>query len=71
MKPQTKLRAQIDKANKDAAKAPARATGGDGRMQAEVLNTSAIMRNLAMDRFKLANPGTVRKTVPLAQLMRK
>ena len=42
------MRALVDKANKQE-KWP---TGGDGRMTAEVLNTSAIAKNQAIDMTK-------------------
>ena len=42
------MRALVDRANKQE-KWP---TGGDGRMTAEVLNTSAIAKNQAIDRAK-------------------
>lgn len=42
------MRALIDRANKQE-KWP---TGGDGRMTAEALNTSAIAKNQAIDRTK-------------------
>lgn len=50
MTPQAKLRALIDSLNK-AARLP---TGGDGRMTEEALNTSAIAKGQAMDRYKPA-----------------
>lgn len=62
-----KLRALIDNINKAKAEAPR--TGGDGRMQAEAVNTSAVARNMAMDRFKVG--GSVGKTLPLKQLMQQ
>lgn len=46
------MRALVDKANKQE-KWP---TGGDGRMTAEALNTSAIAKNQAIPLYK---PGTV------------
>ena len=42
------MRALVDRANKQE-KWP---TGGDGRMTAEALNTSAIAKNQAIDRTK-------------------
>lgn len=63
MTPHEKLRALIDQFNKQ--KTPS--TGGDNRTNAEVMNTSAIARNMAMDRFKIA-PEV--RTLPLRQLMR-
>ena len=64
-----KLRALIDGLNKRKAAGPV--TGGDGRMQSEALNTSAMARNMAMDRYKLGSASEVKKTLPLAQLVRK
>ena len=45
------LRALIDKVNKQTPKLP---TGGDGRMTAEALNTSAIAKGQAMSNSKIA-----------------
>lgn len=50
MTPHEKLRALIDKLNKDS-RLP---TGGDTRITAEAINTSAIAKNQALDRFKPA-----------------
>jgi hypothetical protein len=61
MTPHEKLRTLIDKLNKQ----PRVPTGGDNRMTAEALNTSAIARNQAMDRYK---PGKVARTMPLREL---
>jgi hypothetical protein len=65
MNPQEKLRALIDKVNKQTPKLP---TGGDGRMTAEALNTSAIAKNQAIDRYKKSN---VVRTLPLRELQLK
>lgn len=65
MTPQEQMRALIDKANKQE-KWP---TGGDGRMTAEVLNTSAIAKNQAGDRSR--KNSKVIKTVPLRELQLK
>lgn len=59
------LRALVDKVNKQTPKLP---TGGDGRMTAEALNTSAIARGRAMDNSKIAN---VARTLPLRELQLK
>lgn len=61
------LRSLVDQLNKAKALTPK--TGGDGRMQAEAINTSAMARNMAMDRFKVN--GKVWKPLPLAQLMQQ
>jgi len=65
MNTQERLRALVDRLNKQTAKLP---TGGDGRMVTEVLNTSAIARNQAMDRYK---KGKTSKTLPLRELQLK
>lgn len=64
MTPHEKLRALVDKANKQE-KYP---TGGNGRTMAEVLNTSAIAKGQAMDRSK---KGNVPRTMPLRELQSK
>jgi len=64
MTPYEQLRALVDKANKQQ-KWP---TGGDGRMMAEVINTSAIAKGQAIDRTK---KGIVPKTLPLRELQLK
>jgi hypothetical protein len=64
MNPHEKLRALIDKLNKQ----PYTPTGGDGRMIAEVQNTSAIAKGQAIDRSK---PGKVARTKPLRELQIK
>lgn len=64
MTPQERLRALVDMANKQE-KWP---TGGDGRMVAEVMNTSAIAKGQAIDRTK---KGVVPKTLPLRELQLK
>lgn len=66
MTPEAKLRALVDRLNKNAAKAPA--TGGDARMQSEVVGTSAIARNQAMERTRKAQPV---RPMPLRELQRK
>jgi len=65
----TQLRALIDGLHKRQAKGPV--TGGDNRMQVEAINTSAIARNMAQDRYRPGAAGEVKKTLPLAQLVRK
>lgn len=64
MTPHEKLRSLVDKANKQT-KLP---TGGDGRMTAEAVNTSAIAKSQAMDRNKKSKIG---KTLPLRELQLK
>ena len=64
MTPLARLRALVDSANKQ--KTPA--TGGDGRTMAEVMNTSAIAKGQAMDRYKVSK---VVKTLPLKELQSK
>lgn len=64
MTPQEKLRALVDKANKQE-KLP---TGGDKRMTAEAVNTSAIAKGQAIDRTK---KGTVPKVLSLRELQLK
>lgn len=59
------LRALVDKVNKQTPKLP---TGGDGRMTAEALNTSAIAKGQAMDNSKIANAA---RTLPLRELQLK
>ncbi|MBK9952846.1 MAG: hypothetical protein IPP10_15465 [Candidatus Competibacteraceae bacterium] len=59
------LRALIDKVNKQTPKLP---TGGDGRMTAEALNTSAIAKGQAMSNSKIAN---ATRTLPLRELQLK
>lgn len=59
------LRALIDKVNKQTPKLP---TGGDGRMTAEALNTSAIAKGQAMSNSKIANTA---RTLPLRELQLK
>ena len=61
MSPHEKLRSLIDKLNKQ----PQQVTGGDGRMTAEAINTSAVAKGQAIDRYK---PGKVAKTRPLREL---
>jgi len=64
MSPHEKLRALIDKLNKQ----PHLPTGGDGRMTVEAVNTSAIAKGQAIDRYK---PGKVAQTKPLRELQLK
>jgi len=64
MSPHEKLRALIDKLNKQ----PRQSTGGDGRVTAEALNTSAIAKGQAIDMYK---PGKVAQTRPLKELQLK
>lgn len=56
----------VDKFNKTYAKAPLLATGGDGRMTAEAMNTGAIARMQGAQR-KLPRGD---KTIPLRELMK-
>jgi len=65
MTPQDKLRALVDKLNKQTPRLP---TGGDNRMTAEVMNTSAIAKSQAIDRNKLAKAVG---TLPLRELQLK
>ena len=65
MNTQERLRALIDKVNKQTPKLP---TGGDGRMTAEALNTSAIAKGQAMSNSKVANAP---RTLPLRELQLK
>ena len=65
MTPHEKLRTLIDKLNKQRPVLP---TGGDGRMTAEAVNTSAIAKGQAIDRNKL---GKVVTTQPLRELQLK
>lgn len=60
-----RLRALIDKVNKQTPKLP---TGGDGRMTAEALNTSAIAKGQAMSNSKIANAA---RTLSLRELQLK
>lgn len=64
MTPHEKLRSLIDRLNKR----PSYPTGGDGRMTAEAINTSAMARNLAKDRYKITGPV---KTMSLKDLQVK
>lgn len=64
MSPHEKLRALIDNLNKQ----PYQSTGGDKRMTAEAINTSAIAKGQAIDRYK---PGKVARTKPLRELQAK
>ena len=59
-----KLRALVDKANKNQT-GP---TGGDGRTQAEVMNTSAIARMQAAERSKV---GPAVKPMRLAEMIQQ
>lgn len=65
MTPQERLRALIDKVNKQTPRLP---TGGDGRTTAEALNTSAIAKGQAMDRYKV---NKAVRTLPLRELQSK
>jgi hypothetical protein len=65
MTPQDKLRALIDKLNKQTPRLP---TGGDNRMAAEAINTSAIAKSQAIDRNKSAKAVS---TLPLRELQLK
>lgn len=65
MTPQERLRALIDKVNKQTPRLP---TGGDGRMTTEALNTSAIAKGQAMDRYRV---NKVVRTLPLKELQSK
>lgn len=65
MGPLEQLRTLVDKVNKQTPKLP---TGGDGRMTAEALNTSAIAKGQAMDNSKIANAV---RTLPLRELQLK
>lgn len=64
MTPLARLRALVDSANKQ--KTPA--TGGDGRTMAEVMNTSAIAKGQALDRYKVTG---IARTMPLRELQLK
>ena len=64
MSPHEKLRSLIDKLNKQSHLP----TGGDGRMTAEAVNTSAVAKGQAIDRYK---PGKVAQTKPLRELQLK
>lgn len=64
MTPQEQLRALVDKASKQKKQS----TGGDGRVLAEVINTSAIAKSQAIDRTKKS---AVPKTLPLRELQLK
>ena len=64
MSPHEKLRSLIDKLNKQSHLP----TGGDGRMTAEAINTSAVAKGQAIDRYK---PGKVAQTRPLRELQIK
>ena len=64
MSPHQKLRSLIDNLNKQS-RLP---TGGDGRMTAEAINTSAVAKGQAIDRNK---PGKVVQTKPLRELQLK
>ncbi len=61
MTPLIKLRALIDNMHKQQTPS----TGGDGRMMEEVMNTSAIAKGQALDRYKVAG---VARTMPLREL---
>lgn len=65
MTPHEKLRALVDRVNKNSAKRPA--TGGDGRMGEEAMNTGAVAQNQAM--MNKALP--MGQTLPLRDLQRK
>lgn len=65
MTPHEKLRTLIDKVNKQKQQLP---TGGDGRTVEEAINTSAIAKGQALDRYK---KGSVAKTLPLRELQLK
>ena len=60
------VRALVDKFNKTYAKAPLLATGGDGRMTSEAMNTGAIARAQGMQRQIPRNIGPV----PLHELVK-
>ena len=64
--PHAKMRQMVDQLNKQKAANPA--TGGDGRMMQEVMNTSAIAKGQARDRSKKQRPP---KTMPLREVMKK
>lgn len=66
MRPDVKMRALVDKLNKTYAKTPLLATGGDGRMTAEAVNTGAIARSQGRQRQL---PREV-ATLPLRELAR-
>lgn len=66
MTPEEKARKLVDKFNKTYANVPLLATGGDGRMTMEAVNTGAIARMQGAQR-KLPRGD---KTVPLRQLMK-
>lgn len=65
MTPHEKLRALIDKTNKQKQQLP---TGGELRTTEEAINTSAIAKGQAIDRYK---KGNVAKTLPLRELQLK
>jgi hypothetical protein len=64
MTPLIKLRALIDNMHKQQTPS----TGGDGRMMEEVINTSAIAKGQALDRYKVTG---VARTMPLRELQLK
>jgi len=66
MTPQEQARKLVDKFNKTYAKTPLLATGGDGRMTAEAMNTGAIAR-MRGSQQKLPRGD---KTIPLRQLIK-
>ncbi len=66
MTPEEQARKLVDKFNKTYAKNPMLATGGDGRMTAEAMNTGAIARMRGMQGKLPRGNGLV----PLRQLVR-
>ena len=64
MTPQEQARKLVDKFNKTYARNPMLATGGDGRMTAEAINTGAIAR-MQGSQHKLPKGGI---PVPLKQM---
>ena len=66
MTPEEKARKLVDKFNKTYARNPMLATGGDGRMTAEAINTGAIARMQGAQR-KIPKDG---KALPLRELVK-
>ena len=66
MTPEEQARKLVDKFTKTYAKNPMLATGGDGRMSSEAMNTGAIARMHGSQQMLPKGD----KTIPLRELMK-